>query len=137
MILEPALTEIEIALRKEENPSENVQWAIERINRLQEVRSHPYQSEFDESTGRGYRCIHCEVKNDVQFCHYHDAPIKSERDKVLDEVIRTIEQMIDAERERGWDGAYTSEGRIKLNLLAHVSNTIKELRQKAGEQNGI
>ena len=34
--LEPALTEIEIALRKEENPSENVQWAIERLNRLQE-----------------------------------------------------------------------------------------------------
>lgn len=30
-----ALTEIEIALRKEESPSDNVQWAIERINRLQ------------------------------------------------------------------------------------------------------
>lgn len=30
-----ALTEIEIALRKEENPSEEVQWAIERLNRLQ------------------------------------------------------------------------------------------------------
>jgi hypothetical protein len=36
-LCEPALTEIEIALRKEENPSENVQWAIERINRLQET----------------------------------------------------------------------------------------------------
>jgi hypothetical protein len=32
---EPALTEIEIALRKEESPSENVQWAIERLNQVQ------------------------------------------------------------------------------------------------------
>ena len=33
--LEPLLTEIEIALRKESCPSENIQWAIERINRAQ------------------------------------------------------------------------------------------------------
>jgi hypothetical protein len=48
--------------------------------------SHPYQSKQ-----KGQICIHCEVRNDVQFCHFHDVPIKSERDKVLDafkEVIR-------------------------------------------------
>ena len=30
------LTSIEIALRKEENPSENIQWAIEKLNQYQE-----------------------------------------------------------------------------------------------------
>jgi hypothetical protein len=44
-----------------------------------EIRSHPYQSKQ-----KGQICIHCEVRNDVQFCHFHDVPIKSERDKVLD-----------------------------------------------------
>ena len=51
-------------------------------NIVKSARSHPYQSEkkFNESTGRGYRCIHCEVRNDVLFCHYHDTSIQSERD---------------------------------------------------------
>jgi hypothetical protein len=35
-----SLTAIEIALRKEENPSENVQWAIEKLNRYQENQEH-------------------------------------------------------------------------------------------------
>lgn len=54
-----------------------------------------------ESDGRGYRCIHCEVRNDVQFCHYHEKQIVSlpehdaaiaaqaredEREKVLNEL---------------------------------------------------
>jgi flagellar biosynthesis/type III secretory pathway protein FliH len=35
-----SLTAIEIALRKEEIPSENVQWAIEKLNQYQENQEH-------------------------------------------------------------------------------------------------
>jgi transposase len=40
------------------------------------VRSHPYNPQAEP----GQRCIHCEVRNDVQFCHYHDVPLQAERD---------------------------------------------------------
>jgi len=50
---EPALTEIETALRKEENPSEDVQWAIERINRLQkELEDNARQSQWGDGNPR-------------------------------------------------------------------------------------
>jgi hypothetical protein len=72
---EPALTEIEIALRKEECPSENVQWAIERINRLQkelENSSHPYQSGRDTISKELALELCIDARKDV-------------RDKVLDD----------------------------------------------------
>ena len=30
-----------------------------------------------ESDGRGYRCLHCEIRNGSLFCHYHDVRIVS------------------------------------------------------------
>lgn len=60
---EPALTEIEIALRKEESPSENIQWAIERLNQVQ-----------------GY------LEEAMTLCIV--AERASERDKVLDGLIQ-------------------------------------------------
>jgi hypothetical protein len=65
-------------------------WDCQEVNLCVRIReeSRPYknQREFDESIGRGYRCIHCEVRNGVQFCHYHDVPIQNQREKVLDEL---------------------------------------------------
>jgi len=44
-----SLTAIEIALRKEECPSENVQWAIEHLNRYQErIGVHDAATRADE-----------------------------------------------------------------------------------------
>jgi hypothetical protein len=68
---------------------------------------------FDESISRGYRCIHCEVRNDVQFCHYHDVPIQNKLEKVLDEVIKII------------DGGISS--------IEDLKEDINKLRQRAGE----
>lgn len=75
-MIELALTEIEIALRKEESPSENVQWAIERINRLQQeseqcphwVSSRNLKGDFrDQNIGKFYcnKCQHTERENNA------------------------------------------------------------------------
>jgi histidinol-phosphate/aromatic aminotransferase/cobyric acid decarboxylase-like protein len=42
-----SLTAIEIALRKEENPSEYVQWAIEHLNRYQEQEAQARNATLD------------------------------------------------------------------------------------------
>jgi hypothetical protein len=91
---------------------------------VKEVRAHPYNPQADNSPN----CF------GTYECGNFKSNPQSEREKVLDEVIHKVELMIDAEREQGWDGAYTTEGRIKLNVLAYVSNSMKELREgKDGE----
>ena len=58
-----SLTSIEIALRKEENPSDNIQWAIEKLNQYQENQEQ------------------------------HDAAVAAQaREKALDELIETIKE---------------------------------------------
>lgn len=78
----------------------------------------PIQNEFDESTGRGYRCIHCEVRNGVQFCHYHNVPIQNQREKVLDELLK-------------WRKEFMKQKRGFAEFLGNETRKIEELR---GEQ---
>lgn len=68
---------------------------------LHKVRSRPHNPASGinptESDGRGYRCLHCEIRNGSLFCHYHDVRIVSlqehneqvkweAREEVLDEI---------------------------------------------------
>ena len=117
---------------------------IDAFHTLDQVRSHPYQSEreFDESNNRGYRCIHCEVRNDVQFCHYHDVPIQSERyrpvcypdcenenhirkderDKALDELLVILEKLSNKDRT-----AYVPAN-VEKTTIERIISIVKELR---------
>jgi len=71
--------------------------------------------------------------NKPDWSKEHDTTIrKSERERVLDEVIHDVERMIDAEQERTVDGEYTKDGITKLGILAYVSEHFKSLR--GGEQ---
>jgi hypothetical protein len=149
MILEPALTEIEIALRKEENPSENVQWAIERINQLQEKLengSHPYQSERDTCSCEQQRIevypddkfVYCQSKIECEqqsfgsdgLTIWCNKPLgnQKERDKVLDELIKWIVDTYDFPEVNDWllDEIYN-----KIKEL-HSDQFKAELRQQAG-----
>jgi hypothetical protein len=58
-------------------------WWMKHGQVVSEVIGCASHSDF-KGEQKGQICIHCEVRNDVQFCHFHDVPIKSERDKVLD-----------------------------------------------------
>lgn len=52
---------------------------------------------YNSQPDRGQRCIHCEVSNDVQFCHYHDVPIynpQAVREKVLGELGKVLNSRI-------------------------------------------
>jgi hypothetical protein len=69
-----ALTEIEIALRKEETPSENVQWAIERINRLQEEWDASHSSALTEPQCLCETC--CMTVEQCRGVQLRQAPIK-------------------------------------------------------------
>jgi hypothetical protein len=91
---EPALTEIEIALRKEENPSENVQWAIERINRL--------QGEMENAIAKPLQCL-CETCcMTVEQCRGQQLrQADSKRDKVLDvDTIGTLLNIVEKDCDR-------------------------------------
>jgi hypothetical protein len=116
MILEPALTEIEIALRKEENPSKNVQRAIERINRL--------QGEMENTVAKP-QCL-CETCcMTVEQCRGQQLrQADSERDAVLDEI------SVRAKRLRA--GNFVSE-KGENNILDWIIGVCEEPRQQAGK----
>jgi len=51
---------------------------------IQVIRSRPHTS-----TANLHKCVHKEIRNDVEFCHYHDSPIdptairKAERENCI------------------------------------------------------
>jgi hypothetical protein len=61
-------------------------------------------------------------------CASH-SDFRDARNNGLNEAIRLIELIIDAEQEKGEDGCYSLDGHIKLGILAHVNNSIKKLRE--------
>ena len=59
---------------------------------LQELRSQ--QGGKRDDPHRNYRCEHCEIRNGVKFCHYHDAPTHQQQS--VDDV---LDQLTEARRE--------------------------------------
>lgn len=88
-----------------------------------------------EGDARGYRCLYCEVRNDVKFCHYygtnvitlpeHDATIAAQaREDVLDE----LAQMYANVPEQFLEGTYRlhSEWKEKIESLRHGQQQERE-----------
>jgi len=83
---------------------------------VKEVRSHPYHSE-----PKGQRCIHCEVRNDVQFCHYHDVPIQSEQLTENQKLTQKIRPLVHDARIR-----ISERNEVLDDLISHYKKVIED-----------
>ena len=91
------------------------------------ISSAQSEQKFDESSGRGYRCKHCEVRNEVQFCHYYNVS-QEIREKVLDSLCN-----IDLTRFVWGDIQSDEVGLCRGKDCNYCGRYSAELRSKQGE----
>jgi hypothetical protein len=115
-----------------------LQWTnISRLEFIEKIRSHPYQSEQDKEAHEHGWFTDWEMK-EAELRGYNKGNAdgmaygrKSERDKVLDELMKYINKMYPVPPETG-DYLYPSR-KGRREVYDQIRGKIKELRQQAGE----